>query len=97
MVHFLRNTLNRTIVECEVYGNDLSAGTNIKEYSAMLIDLHHKDMHYPFIQAIADLDQIRGWWWEQAEGSGEYDSIDDFVKEKFLEVAKKYDLNYVTD
>jgi hypothetical protein len=29
--------------------------------------------------------------------SGDYKSIDDFVKEKFMTVAKKYDLNYVTD
>jgi hypothetical protein len=43
------------------------------------------------------LDQIRGWWWEGAEDSGDYESIDDFVKEKFIAVAKKYDLNYVTD
>jgi hypothetical protein len=43
------------------------------------------------------LDQIRGWWWEMAMDSGDYKSIDDFVKEKFMVVAKKYDLNYVTD
>jgi len=97
MIHFLRNELNRTIIECEVYNNDLSAATNIKEYSWMLIDLQNKDMHAPFIEAIADLDEIRGWWWEQAQDSGQYTSIDDFVKEKFLQVAQRYGLNYVTD
>jgi hypothetical protein len=97
MVHFLRNKQNRTIIECEVYNNDLSSSTNIGEYSKMLIDLHNKDLHYPFISSISDLDEIRGWWWEQAEDSGNYKSIDEFVKEKFLEVAKKHNLNYVTD
>lgn len=97
MIHFLRNKQNRTIIECEVYNNDLSAATNIEEYSKMLIDLHNKDLHYPFIKSISDLDEIRGWWWEQAEDSGEYKSIDDFVKEKFLEVSEKHNLNYVTD
>ena len=97
MIHFLRNEKNRTIIECEVYNNDLSAATNIEEYSKMLIDLHNKDIHYPFIKAIADLDEIRGWWWEQAKDSGKYKSIDDFVKEKFLEVAEKHNLKYVTD
>jgi len=29
--------------------------------------------------------------------SWDYKSIDDFVKEKFMAVAKKYDLNYITD
>lgn len=97
MIHFLRNKLNRTIVECEVHNNDLSTATNIKEYSEMLIDLQSKGKHEPFIEAIADLDEIRGWWWEQAKDSGEYTSIDHFVKEKFLEVAQIYDLTYVTD
>ncbi len=97
MVHFLRNENNRTIIECEVYKDDLSAGTNIENYSAMLIELHNKDLHHPFISDISQLDQIRGWWWEMAKDSGNYKSIDDFVKEKFMEVAKKYDLNYVTD
>lgn len=97
MVHFLRNKENRTIIECEVYGNDLSTSTNIEEYSKMLIDLHNKHLHYPFINAISELDEIRGWWWEQAEDSGEYKTIDEFVKEKFLLVAKEFDLNYVTD
>ena len=97
MIHFLRNEINRTIVECEVYNDDLSASTNIENYSMMLIDLHNKDLHYPFIGAISQLDQIRGWWWEGAEDSGDYESIDEFVKEKFMAVAKKYNLNYVTD
>lgn len=97
MVHFLRNEYNRTIIECEVNKDDLRASTSIEEYSKMLIDLHNKDLHYPFIQAISELDEIRGWWWEQAEDSGDYESIDKFVREKFLKVANKYNLNYVVD
>jgi hypothetical protein len=97
MIHFLRNKINHTIIECEVYKDDLSAATNIENYSMMLIDLHNNDLHNPFISDISELDQIRGWWWEMAEDSGDYKSIDDFVKEKFIAVAKKYDLNYVTD
>ena len=97
MIHFLRNDKNRTIIECEVYNDDLSSSTNIEEYSKMLLDLHHKDLHYMFIQAISDLDEIRGWWWEQGNESDDYESIDDFVKEKFMSVAKKFKLNYVTD
>lgn len=97
MVHFLRNEKNRTIIECEIYNYDLKTSTNIEEYSKMLIDLHNKDQHYPFIESFSNLSEIRGWWWEQGKDSGEYQSMHDFVKEKFLEVAKKYNLNYVTD
>jgi hypothetical protein len=97
VIHFLRNQRNQTIIECEVYNDDLSTGTNIENYSIMLIDLHNKDLHYPFISDISQLDEIRGWWWERVKDSGKYKSIDDFVKEKFMEVAQKHNLNYVTD
>lgn len=96
MVHFLRTQKNRTIIECEVYTDDLSSAMYIEEYSMMLINLHNNDLHYPFIRAISDLNEIRGLWWEQAEDSGKYSSIDEFVQEKYLEVAKAYNLNYVT-
>jgi len=97
MIHFLRNDRNQTIIECEVYNNDLSASTNIESYSMMLIDMHNKDQHYPFIKTFSELDEIRGLWWEKEKDFSNWKSIDDFVKSKFVEVAKKYSLNYVTD
>jgi hypothetical protein len=97
MIHFLRDDRKQTIIECEVYNEDLRAATNIENYSRMLIDLHNKDLHYPFIEDISELDEIRGLWWEQIEDSGEYNSIDEFVKEKFQVVAKKHNLTYITD
>ena len=97
MTHFLRNNENRTIISCDVGGNDLSSSTDIENYSMMLIDKHNKHLHYPFIKDISELSEIRGWWWEQAEDSGEYKSIDEFVNEKYLAVAVKHDLCYVTD
>jgi hypothetical protein len=97
MIHFLRNKINHTIIECEVYKDDLSAATNIENYSMMLIDLHNNDLRYPFINDISELDQIRGWWWEMAMDSGDYKSIDEFVKEKFMKVAEEFELAYVTD
>lgn len=102
MIHFLRNEKNRTIIECEVYKNDLSAATNIEEYSKMLLGINKKGYTSTstteiFIQSISDLNEIRGWWWEGGEDSGIYTSIDEFVKEKFMEVAEEFGLNYVTD
>ena len=97
MIHFLRNKENRTIVECEVYKDDLSAATNIITYSEMLLDFDNKELQKYFIAMIYELDQIRGWWWEQAKDSGEYKTIDEFVKEKFLWFVKEFDLTYVTD
>jgi hypothetical protein len=97
MIHFLRNKNNRNIIECEVYKDDLSSSVNIENYSSMLLDLYGKGAHHSFISEMSDLDEIRGWWWEQAKSSGDYKSIDDFVREKFLMVAEHYDLNYITD
>ena len=93
MVHFLRNKENKTIIECEVYNDDLSSSVDIREYTKMFLLL----LDNTFMESIAELDEIRGWWWEQAKDSGEYKTIDEFVKEKFLWVAKEFDLNYVTD
>jgi hypothetical protein len=97
MVHFLRDTFNKTFIECSVYNNDLSSAMYVQNYSENLIDLYKKDMHESFIKDINDLYEIRGWWWEQAKDSGKYKSIDDFVKEKFIHIAQKYGFNYVTD
>jgi len=97
MVHFLRNKGNETIIECSVYKNDLSSAVELVSYSNMLIELHNKDLHYPFLKDMSELDDIRGWWWEMAKDSGDYKSIDDFVKEKYMTVAKKHNLNYITD
>ena len=93
MTHFLRTKDNRTIIACDVGSNDLSSSVDIREYTKMYLLL----LDNTFMESIAELDEIRGWWWEQAEDSGEYETIDEFVKEKYLWVAKEFDLNYVTD
>lgn len=97
MTHFLRNKKNQTIISCDVGNDDLSSAIDIEIFSVMLIDQYNLNEHAKLIREFSDLDEIRGWWWEQAKDSGEYESIDMFVKEKYLNVAKIYDLNYVTD
>lgn len=100
MVYFLRNNRNRTIIECEVinHKNDLSAAVDIKTYSEYLLGITYDDfVQKAFVEDIASLAEIRGWWWEQAEDSGDYASIDEFVAEKFQEIANKYDLVYTVD
>lgn len=105
MVHFIRSFENRTIIECEViaHKNDLSAAVNIREFVSKMKELHKWDQD-DFAEDIACLAEIRGWWWEQAEDSGQYASIDEFVAEKFKAVVDKYNhddafehLIYVTD
>lgn len=99
MVHFLRTEKNITIIECEVTKSDLSAATNIDEYSKMLLWIHSEDKSktQDFINDFSNLDSIRGWWWESEEMMGDWESIDSFVKAKFKEVSEKWNLRYVTD
>jgi hypothetical protein len=99
MVHFLRTEKNITIIECEAWQGDLSAATNIDEYSKMLLWIHSEDKSktQDFINDFSNLDSIRGWWWEKEEMMGKWNFINDFVRDKFKEVAEKWNLVYVTD
>jgi hypothetical protein len=94
MVHFLRNSENRTIIECEVYDNDLHSATNIENYSKMLLYLGKFKFlsQNLFITDISNLDEIRGWWFE-SQIQDEYESIDKFIEEKFMKVADKWSLS----
>lgn len=99
MVHFIRNSKNQTLIECEVYNNDLHSAVDIKVFGPMLLDLqilNHEEIN-DFINDVGNLDEIRGWWWEKEEWAGGYNSVDDFVKEKYDDFAKKWNLNYITD
>ena len=99
MTHFLRNSKNKTIIECDVTKVDLHSATNIQNYSEMLLSLEYTNPKRQFIEDMSDLDEIRGWWWERQE-QDDYESIDKFVEEKFRNFAKKWiflDLSYVTD
>ncbi len=94
MIHFLRTQQNRTLIECEVNNDDLHASTNLTEYSLFLLNSENKDK---IISDFSSLDEIRGLWWEKEEMMGDWVSIDEFVKTKFIEIADKYGLIYVTD
>lgn len=99
MVHYLRTSGGRTIIECETSERDLSSSVNVQEYSRMLLNLSEANKGYAksFLQEISDLDEMRGQWWEMEEDSGKWKSIDDFVSHQFKEVSSNWGLTYVTD
>ncbi len=99
MVHFLRNRNNQTIIECDVSTNDLHSSVDLEIYTKEFI-VHYTTSNSTandFMSDISNLDQIRGWWWEKENEFGDWKSIDAFVKAKFVEVADKWGLCYVTD
>ena len=99
MVHCLKTSEKRKIIVCETSERDLSSSVHVQEYSRMLLNLTEANKGYGkvFCVEIGDLSEIRESWWEFAEGSGKFESINDFVASRFKEVASKWGLTYVTD
>lgn len=96
MVHFIRDERNRTIIECETTNKlnkeqDLHSYIDVAEYSDLL---HFNSERFNEIKWDFDsLHNLRREWFE-----GFHDgSMDDFVKDNYSRIAKKYSLNYVTD
>ena len=94
MVHFLREWNNRTLIECETYEKDLSASVYLENYSLHLTSKIGPLDQKEFITDFEQLNEIRGAWWE---GEHEGQTIKEFVAEIFIKIAKKWNLNYVSD
>lgn len=96
MVHYLRDERNRTIIECETFNKlgkdkDLSSSIDVAEYSDLL---HFNQDKFNEIKWDFDsLHNIRRDWFE---GFHEC-SMEEYVKNQYSRVAKKYNLNYITD
>lgn len=96
MIHFLRTKENKTIIECEVYSNDLSSAIDIYEYSMFLLNLE-ADLNEMFVDDINNLNEIRGLWWEKEKDFGNWKSIDEYVASQYKKIGKEWGLKYVTD
>lgn len=96
MVHYLRNEKNRTIIECETFNklkedSDLSSIIDVSEYSDLLY------MNLDKLNTIKwDFDSLHNIRTEWFEGFHE-ESMDNFVKDNYSRIAKKYNLNYIID
>jgi len=91
MIHYLRTKNNRTIIECEVTHNDLHSYIDVEQYSKILIESDKKNV---IVWDFDELHNIRRIWFENEDDST---GINDFVSNEYRRVAKKYDLNYITD
>lgn len=99
MIHFIKTKQNKTIIECEVAKQDLSAVVNIYNYSMELGQMGHRSMEY--IVDFDTLSKIRSTFWEQVPKPSntppEKDAIEEFVKLKFIDICKKYGYLYKAD
>lgn len=97
MTHFIRTKERKTyntIIECEVYKDDLSASINLEKYSEELLKLS-TDKQSGFIADFTNLNEIRGLWFERY--CDDYTDINKFVQEIFINISNKYDYDYITD
>ena len=111
MVLFLRDERNNSIVDLECYvktgENDpkykyveLSVTVDIQWYSLLL--LQNLDRKIEIISDFSEIQELRGWLWENyfMGGNNDPEKYGDVIAElrkMLLVVAKKYDLGYVED
>lgn len=115
MTLFLRTKDGKTIIDMELWTksmpenkdhtyHEISCSIDIKNYSEKLIELHNKDCHYQFIEAIDHLSEVRRWLWEfyfmnkKNDGSDEnYKKILGILRKKLDAAALNFDLVRVED
>jgi hypothetical protein len=87
-IHIITNSENKTIIECSVTTEDMFVAVNIRNFVDYLNELHKWSQSY-FVDDIDQLSNIRDWCWEQ-RNSGEYNSTDEFVADKYNKLIGKY-------
>lgn len=89
MTHYLRKN-GRTIIDIETEKKDIHCVVAIREYSKLL----HSTDSMEIVEDFHKVQEIRGEFWEAY--NGEIDP--DFLARKLLiNLAEKYNLDYVTD
>lgn len=104
MILFLRDKLNRTILDVEVFTNengdvDLSSSVIIKPYSDFLINNLEDDLK--IIRDFSELQDLRGWLWERYKATVNKNpdkmEVVNQLRPILKKVAGEYNLRYVED
>jgi hypothetical protein len=98
MVHFLRHGDNQTIVDLEAWKEDMSCVVNIREYTAFLNTLSPHDyyLRYAWMEDMFAIQEIREEYWGNYKNNKRY-TPDEYAEKRCRELAKKWELAYVTD
>jgi len=108
MILFLRNSKNRTIVDCECYVKtenekkfiEISVDINISAYSEFLLG-HPNDAHN-IIFDFTVIQNLRSWLWEryfvgEDNDPEKYLDVIGELRKLFTDMTHKYNLYYVED
>ena len=112
MIHFLRDSSNKTIIETEVWNKQDSNSNEIDKYTEISssVDIYNYSIFLLstdivksiVIIEIGKLDELRGWLWESFYMVGmndgtKKDEIEGLVRDMYKDAAEKLGLHYVTD
>jgi len=108
MILYLRNKNNRTIVDVEIYVKRDEKHEFVELRSVVVIDTYSKfllenlDKSDEVIDVFSRISELRGFMWEDyfMDRDNTPDELKNVVKmvgDFLKDVAKKYDLYYVTD
>ena len=95
MIHFVRDSKNNTIIDCEALKDDLHCSIDIRFYTMFLLSLE-KDKQLQFMGDVDAISEIRGAYFEDYNYCKKI-PIDTFVKDILKYFAKKWGLYYVED
>lgn len=108
MILYLRDKRNRTILDVEIYVDGKQERDFVEMHSTVIIEpyslflIENIDNADEIIATFDELSELRGWMWEnyfmvKDNKPEELNNVIKLVTERLKEVAKKFDLGFVTD
>lgn len=93
--YYLRDEDNNSVVDAEVFKNDLRVVVPLGSFCDKLLDLSIAK-RAPFITEMTGIQELRGEWFERALPFGA-ENINDFVTRRLKDVGNRWNLVLVID
>jgi len=93
MIHYVRDSKNRDIVDATSFDEDLRVVIIIENFSRMLLNLP-ENKRKEFISDVSSIDELRGEFFER---NLKKETPTELSKRRIKSFAKKWDLFYVED
>ena len=95
MIHYVRDSKNNTIIDCESLEEDLHCVVDIRFYTMILLSLE-KDKQLQFISDVDALSEIRGAYFEDYNYCKKIPTHT-FCRDILKNFSKKWNLFYLED
>lgn len=94
MIHFLRDSMNRSIVDIEAMPGEIHCSVLIGPYSEYLLNEVDDYDKGDFMGDMAEIQEIRGIFFERFNGNIDSDAL---AQDMCVNLANRWGLYYVTD